>query len=184
MKKLFLLLATASIVFFNANAGVDGNEVAKKGDFDLGLMVGIPAAGDVDAKMPTISLDASWGLTDGLINTKTFGQNGTIDLGFYYGFTAYGNKDWTLLQNCMLLRSAFHFQFVKNLDTYGGVFAGVNIWSWSGDNAPEGEAKAALGPFIGAKYYFSEKFAAKMEFAEDLNESNVPNVALGISFKF
>jgi hypothetical protein len=201
MKKIFMLLATASIVFFNANAGVNGIKVAQKGDFDLGLMVGIPPAGDydyykVDPKIPTFSLDLSWVLTSGLINTKTFGQNGAIDLGFYYGFTAYTkgvkgtNIEGNQLQNCMLARSAFHFQFVENLDTYGGVFAGVNIWSWDydadlGNIKDDTGVKAAFGPYIGAKYYFSEKFGAKLEFAEDISEDhNIPNVSIGVTFKF
>jgi len=192
MKKLFMLLATATIVFFNVNASVSGIEVAQKGDVGLGIMLGAPPASH--ANMPTVSIDAAWVLTSGFINTKTFGQNGAVDLGFYYGFTSYGWNSWNTnhntVQNCALARSSFHFQFVEKLDTYAGMFAGVNLWAWSWsdnhNNKDNGiDSKPAFGPFMGAKYYFSEKFGVKMEFAHDAYEDhNVPNVSVGITFKF
>ncbi len=174
-------LATATIVFFNANAATDGITAFQKGDFDLGIMIGVPA--ESHANMPTVSLDGAWGLTSGFINTKAFGQNGGIDLGFYYGITSYDNA----LQNCILARSAFHFQFVKNLDTYAGILAGVNIWSPTGDAKDAGadtNTNAAFGLYTGAKYYFSNKIGAKLELASDFNEGDVPWVSAGITFKF
>ncbi len=187
-----MLLATASIVFFNANAGVNGIEVAQKGDMDLGLMIGIPPT--KNAKLPTVSLDASWVLTSGFIDTNTFGENGAVDLGFYYGFTPYGEESGHItqktFQNCMLARSAFHFQFVKNLDTYLGILTGINLWSWSWEDENSNQdnsgtdTKGVFGAYTGAKYYFSEKFAVKMEFADDFIEGNIPSIAMGVSFKF
>jgi len=194
MKKLFMLLATAAVLFFNANAQVvkEGIKVAQKGDFDLGLMIGVPPV--QNANMPTISADLSWGLISGFINTKTFGQNGAIDLGVYYGITSYGHKEFGekhgLLQNCILARGIFHFQFIENLDTYVGILSGVNLWSWSwedsnGKNKKNGtDSKAVFGSFLGAKYYFTEKFGVKLEFEGDFVEGNIPAVATGVTFKF
>ena len=178
MKKLFVLLTIVTFVFFNANAD-KGITSFQKGDIDLGIMVGTPT--ERSANMPTVSVDAAWGLTSGFIDTKNSGQNGAVDLGLYYGITSYEYA----LQNCILARSAFHFQFVENLDTYAGIFAGVNIWSPTGSaRDAKTHTNAAFGLYIGAKYYFSHKIGAKLEFANDFDESDVPWMAVGVAFKF
>ena len=180
MKKSFILLAITTLIFFNnANAAKDGITSFQKGDIDIGFMVGLPPKSF--ANMPTISVDAAWGLISGFIDTKPFGQNGGVDLGFYASITSYDH----VFQDCILARSAFHFQFIKNLDTYAGILAGVNVW------IPTGSARetrtytnAAFGLYLGAKYYFTHKVGAKLEFASDFNEGDVPPLSVGVTFKF
>jgi hypothetical protein len=183
MKKLFILLSTV-FLFVTATAQVsNGIPVAQKGDFDLGIMIGIPPV--ADAKTPTFSVDGSWVIMSGFINTNTFGRNGAIDLGVYYGITFYGGSGWTTVQNSILFRPSFHFQFLNNLDTYGGILLGANIWATSideGDNHIN--THEAIGPFLGAKYYFTNSFAVKLELATDIINGDVPILAAGISLKF
>ncbi|MCQ2194449.1 MAG: outer membrane beta-barrel protein [Paludibacteraceae bacterium] len=196
MKRVLFLLVSA-FVCLSASAKVSGIEDAKKGDFNLGLQLGVPAVdkfenGHDPSAIPTISLDASWVLTSGFINTKAFGQNGAIDLGLYYGFCHYSydehSVEETLNQNIILCRSGFHFQFVPNLDTYAGAFAGANLWMWEAEGPgyedDNTDTDACFGLFTGAKYYFSDLFGVKLEFGHDFNEDNYPLVAGGITFRF
>ena len=196
MKKILVLLVSA-FVCLTASAKVSGIEDAKKGDFNLGLQLGLPAVdkfenGHDPSAIPNLSLDASWLLTSGFINTKAFGQNGAIDLGLYYGFCHYWYDDpgleETLNQNLILCRSGFHFQFVPKLDTYAGAFAGANVWFWNaeynGVETDNDDTDACFGLFTGAKYYFSDMFGAKVELGHDFNEDNYPLISAGITFRF
>ena len=179
MKKSFILLAITTLVLFNANAAKDGITSFQKGDIDIGFMLGLPP--ERFANMPTLSVDAAWALISGFIETKSFGQNGGVDLGFYASITSYDH----VFQDCVLARSAFHFQFIEHLDTYAGILAGVNVW------VPTGSARgartytnAAFGMYVGAKYYFTHHVGAKLEFASDFNEGDVPWLSVGVTFKF
>lgn len=191
----------SAFVALSASAKVSGIEEAKKGDFNLGLQLGLPAVdnfenGHEPSSIPTISLDASWVLTSGFIKTSAFGQNGAIDLGLYYGFCHYWAEEdhWeeSLNQHLILLRSGFHFQFVDKLDTYAGAFLGANVWFWEAEydnglgktTADSDDNDPAFGLYTGAKYYFTDVFAAKLELGHDFNEDNYPLISAGISFRF
>ena len=192
MKKVLFLLISV-FAFAAANAGSNGIETAQKGDFNLGLMVGVPpVGGEWDEDMPMISLDASWVIASGFINTSKFGQNGAVDLGLYYGVCSY-SYDWNnghqkgtngLLQNALLFRGGFHFQFIEKLDTYAGAMAGVNIWSPTRDSDWKTDSKGAYGLYTGAKYYFTDMFGVKLELAHDFNEDNLPVFSAGMAFMF
>lgn len=196
MKKILVLLVSA-FVCMTASAKISGIEAARQGDFNLGLMLGVPSVDKFEnnhdpSATPTFSLDASWVLTSGFINTSAFGQNGAIDLGLYYGFCHYSYEEHaveeTLMQHTILCRSGFHFQFVPNLDTYAGAFLGANVWSWDAEYAGKTEDSTdtdpAYGLYTGAKYYFTDVFGAKLEFGKDFNEDNYPYVAAGVTFRF
>lgn len=189
MKK-FLMAVAAMFTFATAsNAATSGiQDVQPKGGFNLGIMLGIPpVGGGWDANMPMVSVDGNWTLTSGMFNAGKFGQNGAIDLGFYYGACHYSAHDWDdagLLQNAALVRAAFHFEFVPKLDVYAGTFGGVNIWAPTGDSDWDTDVKGCFGMKIGGKYYFTEHFGLKLEFADDFIEDNYPNVAGGVTFKF
>lgn len=190
MKKLVSLLVACIFVFASVSAkkGGSGIEDVQKGDFNLGLQLGLPPVGDWDKDMPMISLDASWVIASGFISTSSFGENGAVDLGLYYGICHYSREergyDFGLLQNCILFRGAFHFQFLPKLDTYAGSFLGVNIWSPTGDSEWKTDSKACVGFFTGAKYYFTDMFGVKAELGHDLVEDNYPLLSGGITFRF
>jgi hypothetical protein len=184
--KFFVFCMTCLLASVHAEAQINKIEVSQKGDFNLGLAIGAPTIKGWDAVMPAISADASWVFLSGFIDTKTFGKNGSVDLGVYYGFSAYkqdnpiGNsKESQLFYHSVLLRSAFHFQFMDQLDTYAGIMSGANIRSYSG-NSFHKEVSFAYHLYGGAKYYFSPKFAGKIEFIEDF----VPWLSAGVDFKF
>jgi hypothetical protein len=170
----------------NTDAQINKISVSQKGDFNLGLAIGAPTVNGWDAVMPAISADASWVFLSECINTKTFGKNGSVDLGIYYGFSAYKqdnpvriSEESRLLYHSVLFRSAFHFQFMEKLDTYAGIMSGANIRSYFG-NTLNKEVSFAYNLYAGAKYYFSPRFAGKLEFIEDFT----PWLSVGVNFKF
>lgn len=195
MKRVLFLLVSA-FVCLSASAKVSGIEDAKKGDFNLGLQLGVPpASGSGDkSRTPLISLDGSFVVASGFVKTKAFGQNGAVSVGFYGAYCGYEKDNWDdseFIQIPMLFRSAFHFQFVPNLDTYAGAFAGVNIWkstgdSWGKPGCPNEftDTKACVGLYTGAKYYFTDMFGVKLEFGHDVCEDNYPFLAGGLTFRF
>ncbi len=200
MKKIFLLAASIVLLISNSLASnVDHIQFANKGKFALGLMMGTPGIRSTHenrANMPSVMLDCNWGVADGFVKSKTFGQNGAVDLGFLYSFCHYRKweeKHLGYLQNTALFRAAFHFEFVKKLDVFAGLTSGVNIYTpagkWWTDKDKEGwdHAKYAGGMFTGAKWYFTDVFGVKTEFQFDWGSpgyGNLPTAAVGVTFNF
>ena len=200
MKRIFLLLTILSVLSpLSFAEKVDHIEFANKGKFTLGVGIGVPGVRSTHndrANMPSLILDGSWGVADGFIKSKHFGQNGAIDLGFYYAFCHYrkwDEKHFGYLQNTGLFRAAFHFEFVKHLDTYAGLTSGVNVFTpagkwWSDEQKDNWDhVKYAGGMFTGAKWYFTDVFGVKTEFQFDWGSpgyGNLPTAAIGVTFNF
>ncbi len=154
MKKFLLAIASLFMLMGSANASnVDKIEFANQGRFTLGAEIGIPPTTD-NANMPFIGVDAMWGLADGFIHTKTFGNNGAIDLGLQVGYQHWGDhydivsgvedidieyrwRQWELPIN---VRAGFHFEFVKHLDVYAGFQGGVAINHWRDNYSVDNDA--------------------------------------------
>lgn len=176
MKKV-LLAITSALIFLNASASnVDKIQFANAGDASLGIMLGLPP--HHRANMPFVSLDGMVGIKDGFINTKTFGQNGAIDLGAYIGFCHYGEAfedwKWASWELPIVFRGGFHWEFVKNLDTYAGLQCGVAIChAMEKDKITDdryysnGFADGIFGMYLGAKWMFTSAFGVKLEFSSD-----------------
>lgn len=200
MKKFLLAIATAFVALTASASNVEKIQFANAGDFSLGVMIGVPAYGG--GNMPHISVDGMFGLKDGFINTKTFGQNGAIDLGAYIGFCQYGDKwevagveykhsYWNLP---IALRCGFHWEFVKKLDVYAGFQGGVAIEHWMDkqevpgvDNRDFGNhCDGVFGMYSGAKWMFSDLFGVKLEWSCDwIGDGNdMSPIAAGITFNF
>ncbi len=201
MKKFLLAIASLFAVMGGANASnVDKIEFANKGQFTLGAEVGIPPRTDY-ANMPFIGVDAMWGLADGFIHTKTFGNNGAIDLGLQVGYQHWGDHydvvpsvkyRWRTWELPICVRAGFHFEFVKHLDVYAGFQGGVAINHWRDNYSVDSDAlqqyvdmyddkkdsntdaDGIFGMYLGAKWYFTDVFGVKAEYSGDWisNESN------------
>jgi len=122
MKRIVLFLAAFAMICANAFAEkVDEIEFANKGKFALGVTIGAPGVRSTyydRAKMPSVNVDGNWGLAHGFINSRVFGKNGGVDLGFYHAICYYNREEDShkgLLQIPALVRAAFHFEFVKHL---------------------------------------------------------------------
>lgn len=201
MKKFLLAIASLFAVMEGANASnVDKIEFANKGQFTLGAEVGLPLDFD-NANMPFIGVDAMWGLADGFIHTKTFGNNGAIDLGLQVGYQHRGNHDdyyrWRMWDLPINVRAGFHFEFVKHLDVYAGLQGGVSIMHFR-DKIKETDVKSSdtdadgiFGMYVGAKWYFTDVFGVKAEYSgdwisnnENSHRNDLPYFAVGVTFNF
>lgn len=223
MKKVVLALA-ALCGLMNAEAKTSGiQDVQPKGGFNMGIMIGVPPADEhdldyatEDALMPNVSIDGNWTVASGFINTKNFGKNGAIDLGFYEGFCNYVNKyndEIAAMQFETLFRCAFHFEFAPKLDLYAGMMSGINLLIPYGDDKDgwacphqeyyhhhhdydhhyhggdywverDPDASFAIGPFLGVKYFFTDHFGLKAEFAADFGSDAAAAASFGLAFKF
>lgn len=123
------------------------------------------------------------------------------------------DEDIRCMQHEFLFRCAFHFEFVKKLDVYAGMMSGLDLYIPYGDDKdgwycphedhhyhyhnydhrPHGgdrwverstEGHFAMGPFIGAKYFFTDHFGLKAEFATDFASNAAPGASFGLAFKF
>lgn len=200
MKKvLFLLLAALPFMGVSAS-NVSKIEYANAGDFSLGIMIGVPPHSH--ANMPSLSVDGMWGLADGFIHTKTFGDNGAIDLGAYIGYCHWGDSyttlgleyDHTYWELPLAVRCGFHFEFVQHLDVYAGFQGGVAICHWrneyaNGQSESDGNSDGIFGNYLGAKWHFTDSFGVKAEFSSDWigkgeEHNNMPPFAVGVTFNF
>ena len=206
MKRLFLMLTMAlvSMNLFSAtnegssskSSGAKVKEIAvvEKGGCNMGIMIGVPPINyyqggeHVNSTIPTFSFDANWGIASGFAKTKTFGNNGGVDLGFIYSINHYAGDDSKrgMLQNSILIRAAFHWEFVRNLDVYMCIANGVNIFNSTKSHAhwDFSDCNYAGGIFAGVKYYFTDFFGVKIDFGSDWNDGNISNFGGGVTFKF
>ncbi|MEE3483116.1 MAG: hypothetical protein VZQ98_02185 [Bacteroidales bacterium] len=200
MKKIFLAVVSLFTVMCANASNVEKIQFANAGDFALGVMIGIPPYSG--ANMPTISVDGMIGIKDGMCNTKTFGQNGAIDLGAYIGFCQYGesydyfgyetkHSYWELP---IAFRAGFNWEFVKNLDVYSGFQGGVAIEHWMDKTSYPGNTvkesgnhvDGVFGMYLGAKWMFTDFFGVKLEYSGDWigDGHDLPPFAGGVQFNF
>ncbi len=179
LKKVFLavlaLVGSASL----ANA----QEIFSKGTSAVNVGVGIGSYLS-DLSIPPLSVSLDYGVADNLIN----GNNGSISLGGYIGYTAssstYFGSKFNASYTILGARGAFHYQFIPKLDTYAGLMLGYNIASssWSGveyNTHASASSGVALGGYFGARYFFTENIGAFAELGYSIAYLN-----LGATFKF
>jgi hypothetical protein len=172
-----------SCVSFSANA----QDVFGKNDKVVSLGVGLGSYYGSGYKTTFIPVSGSfeYGIVDGLINGKA-----AIGVGGYLGYTAnkweYANSvyGWEYSHFLIGARGLFHYQFVNNLDTYAGLFLGYDITSSKsyGNHGGTGSADGSnfvFSPYIGARYYFTDNFAAFAELGYGISI-----LELGVSLKF
>ena len=122
---------------------------------------------------------------------------GTIGLGGYVGYKGLRYKsirfpytyDWRWNYTIVGVRGAYHYEFVDNLDTYGGLMLAYYAVGFSDRSFGEtgypylytgGSASGFdLSIYLGGRYYFSERFGALLELGYGIAYMN-----LGITYKF
>jgi hypothetical protein len=82
------------------------------------------------------------------------------------------------------VRGMYHFNFLKNLDTYAGLTLGYVIQSFDGGgysgSGYDGASFFLFGTHVGARYFFTDKIGAYLE----LGYSGLQFASLGLSVKF
>ncbi|MDR0364532.1 MAG: hypothetical protein LBH92_05910 [Bacteroidales bacterium] len=169
MKKCHLLFAG---LFLFSMMAANGQEIFSKGSQLISLGIGVGAGIPVE-----LSYERS--IVDGLIKKK----NGAIGVGAYGGWYHRKLYDWNYNYYVLGARGAFHYQFVKKLDTYGGLMLGYSIAtaSWAGDGesvgTPSGSA-FSYSLYIGARYLFKPRLGVYAEAGYGISY-----LSAGITFK-
>ena len=176
MIKRILITALVVLTGIASTTAVRAQEVFSRGDKNLSFGVGVGSylgpfgstlGGDgYKFTLPPVSVSYEQCILDNLIR-----DNGSVGVGGYVGTAT--NK-WTSMHDgseygyrythiTFGARGAFHYQFVKSLDTYAGAMLGYNIvsskaiGSWSDGSVSATASGVAYSAFAGARYYFSDK---------------------------
>lgn len=169
MKKLLLSLL---VVVFSLTQLLAQESTFKQGDKVLNLGIGIGTTlytgSYYKGSVPPISASFEYGIMDGIL------KKGSIGVGGYLGYSSYKweYQDWGWKYSNFVIgaRGNFHYQLVNKLDTYTGVFLGYNIATSKefGTAVVGYDYSASSGGvvgawYVGARYYFSNNFAAMLE---------------------
>ena len=184
MKKLFLLFV--AVVFALTQVSAQESTFVK-GDKVLNLTVGFGSGlytgGGYTTSVPPLSASFEVGVKDGIIDKGSIGVGGLIAYGAHKW--EYAGWGWKYSNLIIGARGTFHYPLVKKLDTYTGLVLGYNIVTAKefGTNPIYDYSSQASGLayawFVGARYYFTEKFAAVGELGVGITYLN-----LGIALKF
>lgn len=188
MKKLLLIIACA---FFSIQLATAQD--FSKGDFVINAGIGfgstLHTGSGMKTTVPPISASLEYCLIDNL-----FDENSAIGIGGVIGYSAqkyeydypYIGKFETKYSDFLIgARGTFHYQFVDKLDTYAGIVLAYDIVSTSSSSShssinynADGSSFFA-GAYVGARYYFTNNFAAMAELGYDIAVFKV-----GVAFKF
>ena len=176
-KKLFsMILAVVAVVSLSAQ-----ENTFSKGDKVVNVSIGLGSSiygSGFTGGIPPIGLSLEYGIKDNLFDDKS-----SLGIGAYGGFTTADFGMGTYTSILVGARGLLHYQLVEKLDTYAGLMLGYNIASVKYSSAYVGIGGVSTGGliyagFIGARYYFTPKFAALAELGYGIAVLN-----LGVSFK-
>ncbi len=164
MKKI-LLLSLISIFTLSQLSAQESTFGMGNSVLNLGIGFGSSYYGGFyTSHMPAISASYEVAVKDGILD------KGSIGVGGYVGYSSAKYSNYWKTTNFLIgARGAFHYPLVDKLDTYTGLQLGYNIFSTKYlDNTYLGTYGAtssglALAWFAGARYYFSDNFAAMAE---------------------
>ncbi|MDR1903239.1 MAG: hypothetical protein LBQ88_13295 [Treponema sp.] len=163
-----------SKVFINAGIGL-----GPTGGYDMGVP---PLSASVDFKLP-VKLPITVGGIFTFAQWKYSYSLPTVTTTPSYSITY---KDYEFVWNNIGFgaRGMYHFNFLKNLDTYAGLTLGYVIQTFDGGDysgsAYEGVSFFLFGANIGARYFFTQNIGAYFE----VGYSGLQFASLGLSIKF
>ncbi len=158
MKKIILSLVVLVSTLSFANA----QEIFSKGTSALNIGVGIGGTLITDGYsvvIPPLSVSYDYAVVDNLIENN----NGSITVGGYLGYASSKYKEASYNYSLIGARGAFHYQFVKKLDTYVGAMLAMSYSSSSVAGSTTRTSGLGWSTFIGARYMFSDNIGAFVE---------------------
>ncbi len=185
MKKVLLFFV---VVILSLPQLLAQDPTFEKGDKVLNLGIGFGSAWytgvGFKSQIPPVSASFEIGIVDNIL------EKGVIGVGGYFGYSSYkynyGSNDygWKYTNLFIGARGNFHYPLANKLDTYVGLTIGVNVVSEKAFGGYTGTSFGSYGglrtaEFIGARYYFSDSFAAMLELGYGVSYLN-----LGIALKF
>lgn len=187
MKKILIifLLSIFTLPFVAAqdNMFLVGDKVVNLG---IGLGSSLYSGSFYKSSVPPVSISFEKGIMDGVL------EKGVIGVGGYLGYSSYKSEysffgdayGWKYTNIILGARGSFHYPLVDKLDTYGGVIVGFNIATSKGYGDfgtyadPYSGGGLVFSPYVGGRYYFTEKIAAMAELGYGISYLN-----LGIAIK-
>jgi hypothetical protein len=183
MKKSFLLLAVAVFTFTQM---VAQESTFSKGDKVLNLGIGFGGrytGTGMTTSVPPLGASFEVGVKDGVLDKGSIGIGGMLAYSAHkWEYAGWGYKYSSIVIGA---RGTFHYPLVDKLDTYTGLLLGYDISTESEygtatgypyDNSYGGFTYAW---FVGARYYFSDSFAAFAELGVGVTILNI-----GVALKF
>jgi hypothetical protein len=183
MRKILILLF---LILYSLLQLTAQESMFKKQFKVLNLGVGIGSAlyagSNYKVGVPPLSASVEFGVKDGIFD------KGSIGLGGYFDFSSHkldlAGWGWKYTNIVIGARGVFHYPLVNKLDTYTGMLLGYNIAGNKEYNTGESDinyrvSSGVVGAwFVGARYYFSDKFAVMGELGYGITYLN-----LGIALK-
>jgi len=171
-KTIFAFAALFLLSISGYSQLVKRNTVFERGDnvFNFGVGAGDPAYMFTGWKtaIPTISLSQEYCFIDDLLDVASVGIGGYLSFSSHKRSESFLGFDETYHVYDFVLgaRGVFHYQLVKDIDTYAGGMIGFDIQS---DNYPLASSKLngsrpVGAAFVGARYYVTDKLAFNSEF--------------------
>ena len=183
MKKSVLLMLIVTVFGFSTFSQNTFNEGDKVLNAGLGIGNALYTGGFYSSSIPPVSASVEIGMKDEL-----FDENSALGVGGYLGYSSSKYTGWgsdSRFSDIIIgARGALHYQFIENLDTYGGLMLGYEIVSWKSTSGNFNYSSVAgsgftTDLFVGGRYYFSENFAGMLELGYAIAYLNI-----GIALKF
>lgn len=160
----------------NSGIGQKENTVFNKGDKVLNAGLGFGAGfnrhyfGQTN-RIPPIVASYEIGTKDEL-----FDKNSALGIGAIGGFTSQWNNEYDYSYSYFFIgvKGTIHYQFVDNLDTYGGLMLGLEFFGVNSSLSNE----LAQSFLLGGRYYLTDKLGASIEFGIGLTSYASLGVAL------
>jgi len=154
---------------------------------DKVLNVGIGIGGyntGYNATLPPLSASFEVGVKDNFLEKCVLGVGGYLAYAQYKQKSYSGNDYWTYSKTEIGVRGSLHYPLIDKLDTYASLMLGYKLtgWTWNGMGTREKRTAgtgAAFSLCAGARYYFTDKFAAMGELGLGICILN-----LGVALKF
>jgi hypothetical protein len=183
MKKIVLLFV---VVMLSLAQLIAQESTFNKGDKVLNLGIGLGSTlysgSYYKSQIPPISASLEVGVVDNIL------EKGVVGIGGYLGYSSnkweYSGWGWKYTNIIIGARGNFHYPLVNKLDTYTGLLLGYNIASSkefgtsTGYNYNASSGGVVSSWFVGARYYFQEKFGVMVELGYGITYLN-----LGVSIK-
>jgi hypothetical protein len=191
-KRIFVALALVALVtgggvfsqektWYNSYAPeIEGSKIFVNAGIGFGLL-------PYKMSLPPISASVEYGL-----------DNIPLSLGGYFGIAGYnediGRANYSATMAGIAARAAWHFNFIRNLDTYVGLNLGFMLYkqtvetqgdTYYGTTVAGSKVENDLNTFyyafnIGGRYFFTKNIGAYIE----LGYSPIAIASLGLSLKF
>ena len=190
MKKTLKILSLSLVLALLIPFTITNAQIFDKGDIVINAGIGLgstlhPLGSHYKTTIPPIFISGDYCLMEDL-------GPGNLGVGGYFGFSGYkydyNLHDWYVKYTDLIIgaRGTYHFvDLVDRLDLYGGVLIGAEIVThkYSDEELEDyysaNASGAAFSIFAGARYYFTDNFAAMAELGY-----GIAWLSIGVSLKF